>query len=198
MKNDIKAELRRALRAKRRSLTDAEQRRAARELLAHLAGTRLFLVSQRIACYLPSDGEIDSRLVMERMWRMGKRAFLPVVSRLAQDRLWFAEARASTKLYRNRFGIPEPRVRKTDLVRAESLDLILLPLVAFDERGNRLGRGAGFYDRSLAFLRHRTHLRKPRLLGLAHDFQRVAELPADAWDIPLDGVVTDRAVYYVP
>lgn len=127
---------------------------------------------------------------------MHKQAFLPVLSRLSHDRLWFAPAEPGMELRPNRFGIPEPQVSRRDLVRAEDLDLILLPLVAFDARGNRLGRGAGFYDRSLAFLRFRRYLRKPHLLGLGHDFQRVPRLRADSWDVPLEGVVTDRAVYY--
>ena len=96
----------------------------------------------------------------------------------------------------NRYGIPEPRVSARELMKAEDLDLVLLPLVAFDKRGNRLGRGVGFYDKTLAFLHRRRHLRKPHLLGLAHDFQRLSAVPTDDWDVPLDGVVTDRAVYY--
>ena len=55
--------------------------------------------------------------------------------------------------------------------------------------------GKGFYDRSLEFLNHRQHWCKPHILGLAHDFQRVARLPADPWDVSLQGVVTDKAFY---
>lgn len=165
-------------------------------MLAHLAGTRQFLVSRRIACYLPNDGEVDTSDLIERMWRMRKSVFLPVLSRLPLDRLWFARALPGMELIPNRYGIPEPRVAARDLVRARELDLILLPLVAFDRNGNRLGRGAGFYDRSLAFLRHRRFLRTPHLLGLAYDFQRVPKIDTDPWDVPLDGVVSDRAVFY--
>lgn len=191
-----KADLRRALRAQRARLTSQAQRHAAERMAAHLVGTRLFLASRRIGCYLPNDGEIDPRGILERIWRMGKTAYLPVLARLPQGRLWFAPARPDMELTSNRFGIPEPRVAARELVRAEELDLVLLPVVAFDNKGNRLGRGAGFYDRSLAFLQRRRFLRKPHLLGLAHDFQRVPALPADPWDVPLDGVVTDQAVYY--
>ncbi len=82
-----------------------------------------------------------------------------------------------------------------NLVRAQKLDLILLPLVGFDTHCHRLGMGKGFYDRSLEFLNHRQHWRKPHILGLAHDFQRVESLPADPWDVPLQGVVTDKSFY---
>lgn len=192
-----KAELRKTLRARRQQLSDDAQRRAADRAAANLATTRLFLASRRIACYLPTDGEIDPTQIIQRIWRMGKTAYLPVLSRLPHDRLWFAPATPGMELVPNRFGIPEPRVKASELLRAERLDLILLPAVAVDAKGNRLGRGAGFYDRSLAFLRRRRFLRKPHLVALVHDFQRVPALPADPWDIPLDGIVSDQAVRYI-
>lgn len=191
----IKLELRRRLRARRNQLSVEEQRAAAQRVAANLAATRAFRVSRRIACYYPSDGEIDPRPILDRIGRMRKQVFLPVLSRLTNDRLWFAPLTADTELRPNRFGILEPKVEPARLVRAEDLDLLLLPLVAFDAKGNRLGRGAGYYDRSLAFRRYRRHMRKPQLLGLAHDFQRVPTLPTDPWDVPLDGVVTDRSIY---
>ena len=183
------------MRAKRRALAAADQKIAARHLAAHVVATRLFRVSQRIACYLPNDGEIDPGAIVEHIWAMRKAAFLPVLSRLTHDRLWFAKFTPGMTLILNRYGISEPRVPARVLVRAEDLDLVFLPLVAFDERGNRLGMGGGFYDRSLNFLRHRRFFQKPHLLGLAHDFQRVASLPAEPWDIPVAGIVTDSAVY---
>lgn len=75
------------------------------------------------------------------------------------------------------------------------LDVILLPLVAVDARGWRLGSGAGFYDRSLAHLRYGRRWRRPRLIGVAYEFQRVAQLEPQPWDVPLDAVVTERGFY---
>jgi 5-formyltetrahydrofolate cyclo-ligase len=190
-----KSDLRRTLRTRRQSLSAEDQKLAARALVANMVGTRLYLVSRRIACYLPNDGEIDTRLVIEHIHLLRKILYLPVLSPLAHDRLWFAEATPKTKLVPNRFGIPEPAVPACNLVRAQELDLILMPLVGFDDHGNRLGMGGGFYDRSLEFLRHRRHWRKPQVLGIAYDFQRVNGLTPDSWDIPLQGVITDRAVY---
>jgi 5-formyltetrahydrofolate cyclo-ligase len=190
-----KTELRQSMRVKRRTLTPAEQVLAARKLAARVVATRLFRVSRRIACYLPNDGEIDPSDIIERIWRMKKLAFLPVLSHISTDRLWFAQVEPGMELVANRYGIAEPHVPRHALIRAHELDLVLLPLVAFDSHGHRLGMGGGFYDRSLAFLRHRQHLAKPHLLGLAHDFQRVERCPADPWDIPLNGVVSDRALY---
>lgn len=190
-----KSELRRNLRERRRSLTADEQRRAARELAAKVRASRLFLSSRRIACYLPNDGEIDTEFVIAHIWRMRKICYLPVLSRLSHDRLWFAKAEPGMELRFNRFSIAEPAVKSEELVRAQNLDLILMPLVGFDVNGNRLGMGGGFYDRSLEFLRHRRHWHKPQVLGLAYDFQRVDGLQPEPWDIPLQGVITEQTVY---
>ena len=188
--------LRHELRARRRALSAPEQARAARQLAAHLIATRLYRVSRRIAVYLPNDGEIDPVPLMARLWEMHKSCYLPILSRLQHDRLWFAPFTQNTPLVPNRFGILEPVVPARTWVRASELDLILTPLVAFDAHGNRLGMGGGFYDKSLAFLRHRRLWRKPHLVGLAHDFQRVVKLDACAWDVPLQAVVTDHSVYH--
>ena len=129
---------------------------------------------------------------------MKKTGYLPVLSQRSRNRLCFAPARPGMEFRSNRFGIPEPVVPKNALVRTQDLDLILVPLVAFDARGNRLGMGGGFYDHSLEFLRHRGYWRKPLVLGLAHEFQRVDTLKPDPWDVPLAGIVTDQTIYITP
>jgi 5-formyltetrahydrofolate cyclo-ligase len=190
-----KAELRKRLRAQRRALSAVARAEAAERLCRRVAAMRLFRVSRRIACYWACDGEIDATLIMERAWRLGKHVYLPVLSRVNHDRLWFARIAPGVPLRRNRFGIPEPQVPPGELLRAQALDLILVPLVGFDCAGNRLGMGGGFYDRSLGFLAQRHHWRKPHVVGLAYEFQRVTRLPTTAWDVPLAAVITDRACY---
>lgn len=192
-----KDELRSTLRKQRLSLDAGAQAHAAAQLAAHVAALMTFRRARRLAAYFAHDGEIDPFPILERAWSRGKQCYLPVLSRVRSDRLWFAPWAPDSRFRLNRFGIPEPMVSPRQLVRAQELDLLLLPLVAFDERGHRLGMGGGFYDKSLAFLRHRRQWHKPAVLGLAHDFQRCAALPADAWDIPMSGIVTDRHWYSV-
>jgi 5-formyltetrahydrofolate cyclo-ligase len=72
---------------------------------------------------------------------------------------------------------------------------LLLPLVGFDETGNRLGMGGGYYDRTLSYLRQRKHWRRPRLVGIAHECQKVDALAPSPWDVPLDMIVTEERVY---
>jgi len=192
---DTRNALRHELRERRQELSAPEQTHAAHQLVAHLVATRLVRVSRRIAVYLPNDGEIDPVPFMARLWKMNKTCYLPILSRLQHDRLWFAPFTQKTPLAANRYGILEPVAPARTWVRAQELDLILMPLVGFDTHGNRLGMGGGFYDKSLAFLRERRLWRKPHLIGLAHDFQRVKKIDACAWDVPLQAVATDRTVY---
>jgi 5-formyltetrahydrofolate cyclo-ligase len=96
---------------------------------------------------------------------------------------------------RNRYGIPEPSRRTGRQRNAQGLDVLVLPLVGFDGDCNRLGMGGGYYDRSLSYLSQRRHWRRPHLIGVAHECQRVPHVPVCPWDMPLDLVVTERGVY---
>jgi 5-formyltetrahydrofolate cyclo-ligase len=112
-----------------------------------------------------------------------------------RQKLWFIEHREGERLTRNRFGIPEPALRHRRIALPWALDLILVPLVGFDVQCRRLGMGGGFYDRTLAYLRQRRYWRRPRLVGLAHECQRVERLDSRPWDVPLDMVVTEERIY---
>jgi 5-formyltetrahydrofolate cyclo-ligase len=190
-------QIRRELRRQRRSLTVREQQRAALAVRRRLIRLSTFRNARRIGCYLANDGEVDLQVVIDRIQAMHKRCYLPVLDTLRSNRLWFAPLTADTPLRPNRFGIPEPDVSARHYVAASHLDLLLLPLVAFDPQGNRLGMGGGFYDRSLAFLKHRCHWFRPRLYGVAHEFQCLARLQQASWDIPLHGIITDQHIYTV-
>jgi 5-formyltetrahydrofolate cyclo-ligase len=190
-------ELRNKKRHQRQSLSPQQQAAAARAIERQLIGSSVFCHARHIACYLANDGELDLSVVMTRMLAMKKRCYLPVLDKLGSKRLWFAPFNTGTRLQVNRFGIPEPMVSPREYVLASALDMILLPLVAFDNQGNRLGMGGGFYDRSLAYLQRRQCWIKPHLYGVAHELQRVDSLEYAAWDIPLHGIVTEERVYQI-
>lgn len=181
----------------RRELDPRLQQQMSLALCSVITSSGLFRYSNHIAFYLPNDGEIDLRPLIYRALDMGKRCYLPVLSPLYHNRLWFAPYHRDSRVIYNRFGIPEPAVNWNRMRPAWSLDLILMPLVAFDRNGNRLGMGGGYYDRTLAYLTRRSHWRKPRLLGTAYDFQRVEKLPHEAWDIPLQGIATESGIIEV-
>jgi 5-formyltetrahydrofolate cyclo-ligase len=148
--------------------------------------------ARRIACYLANDGEIDPGPAMGLLRRGGRRILLPV---LHGETLWFLPYHPETPLARNRFGIPEPAVSARRRCPARNLDVVLVPLVAFDAAGNRLGMGGGFYDRTFAYLRNRAVWKRPLLIGVAYEFQRLDALPSQAWDIPMHGIATEKRLY---
>lgn len=192
---NTKQQLRQQMRQRRRNLTARQQAHASLQLCEHIAASRLFRNSQRIAFYLSNDGEPDLQPLINHAWQERKDCFLPVVGQRNGHRLWFLPYTPATPLYPNRFGIPEPAHHPGERrFKAHALDLVLLPLVAFDAAGHRLGMGGGFYDRTLAFLRWRRHWHKPRLLGTAYAFQEVAALPVDAWDVPLTAIATESGL----
>ena len=188
-------QLRRMLRNARRALTPSEQRMAAHGLYRQLAQHPLFRRAKHIALYLPTDGEIDPRLLLRAAQRRGKATYLPVLSAWPRTKMVFQRVKPGEKLLPNRFRILEPRVNISRQRKVWALDLVLLPLVGFDDAGGRLGMGGGFYDRSLAYLARRQSWRKPTLLGLAHECQKVDRLAQASWDVPLAGTVTDKNWY---
>ena len=191
-------DLRQLIREKRRALSDSERDGAAILLCERIASSRTFQHSKHIAFYLTNDGEIDLSLLIEHAWQQGKYCYLPVLAEPNTQRLWFIPYTPDTKLKYNRFGIPEPiHSRETRLRKTLSLDLILMPLVSFDEQGNRMGMGGGFYDRTLAFLRQRQYWQKPTLMGVAYEFQKQNQLETNPWDIPLQSVATEKHLYLI-
>ncbi|TSD80643.1 5-formyltetrahydrofolate cyclo-ligase [Pseudomonas sp. KBS0710] len=188
-------QLRRMLRKARRALTPSEQRKAAHGLYRQLVQHPLFRRAKHISLYLPTDGEIDPRLLLRAAQRRGKATYLPVLSAWPRTKMVFQRVRPGDKLLPNRFRILEPHVNANRQRKVWALDLVLLPLVGFDDVGGRLGMGGGFYDRSLAYLARRKNWRKPTLLGLAHECQKVERLAQASWDVPLAGTVTDKKWY---
>jgi 5-formyltetrahydrofolate cyclo-ligase len=192
---DSKLALRRRLRETRRGISGSEQRRHAQALARRLARHPIFLKARRIGIYWPADGEIDPRPLLQLRHAKAKRWHLPVLRTHPKSGLWFLSYRPGEAMQGNRFGIPEPARRSSRQRHAQGLDLLIIPLVGFDAACNRLGMGGGFYDRSLRYLSHHRHWRRPHLIGVAHECQHVPSLPVCPWDVPLDLVVTERRIY---
>ncbi|PKL94780.1 MAG: 5-formyltetrahydrofolate cyclo-ligase, partial [Gammaproteobacteria bacterium HGW-Gammaproteobacteria-8] len=118
----------------------------------------------------------------------GRRIWLPVVD---GDDMHFHRWQPGVEMRPNRFGIPEPVGSRR--CPAERLELVLTPLVAYSSNGNRLGMGAGYYDRAFEFLR-RDPAAGPWLVGVAYGLQQVDSLPVEPWDVPLGAVITERGL----
>ena len=176
--------LRKTLRQKRKSLSFYQQKKSAHQLVNQFRHLTVFKTANKIAVYQATDGEINPYYLMNLIWAYGKQCYLPVLRRFPNQELGFVRVYKTSRLHRHRFGFKEPKA--TRMLFSHQLDMVCLPLVGFDSSGQRLGMGGGFYDRSFA----RAPKKKVYKLGLAHDCQQVEQLHSQAWDIPLDAILT--------
>lgn len=194
------ASVRRQLRKARRTLSRRYRRAAAQSLRRILATNLRYRRARRVAFYMAAGGEIDPAPLMHDAAADGKSCHLPImIDRLMRWRpapLAFQRFDPSRQaLVRNRYGILEPPLFAPDIAKTEQLDVILVPLVAFDRHGNRVGMGQGFYDRTLGLLRGR--YRRPWLVGCAYSIQEIEHIGANPWDVPLDAVLTEKGLIEV-
>lgn len=177
---DAKIALRRAMLERRRAV-HAEAAGAAEAIAAHLLA-EIEPAGNNIAGYWPLGTELDPRPALAALSAAGARVALPVVAGQGQV-LIFRAWRPGDVLEEGPFGTMHPNAR-APLVCPQ---VLLVPLIAFDLEGGRLGYGAGYYDRTISALRAQGRV---KALGIAYDIQRVDAVPADQHDQPLDGVVT--------
>ncbi|HEY8230768.1 MAG TPA: 5-formyltetrahydrofolate cyclo-ligase [Rhodanobacteraceae bacterium] len=187
--NDGRALLR-ARMSMRRNELDAKQRIAAAAGVLHsLENLPEFMTDANVAGYWAVRGELPLNLAVASLARRAQHYFLPALGTARQ--LYFAEYSTGTPVTHNRFGIPEPALPPNQRLAPRDMDVILLPLLAFDRRGHRLGTGGGWYDTSLVFLRETPRPAKPLLVGIGYALQEVEAIPAEPWDVDLDYVATD-------
>ncbi|HET6431178.1 5-formyltetrahydrofolate cyclo-ligase [Dyella sp.] len=182
-------ELRQRLAERRRALTPQQRIAAAQGLRRSLEQLPEYHTDARVAGYWAVNGELALNLVIPPLLARGQQFLLPVLGSGRQLR--FAPWQAGEAVEPNRHGIPEP-VHVTVPLAPFQLDLVLVPLLAFDRRGQRLGHGGGYYDRSFAFLNEQTRPTEPLLVGIGYDFQELDAIEPARWDVPLDFIATDR------
>lgn len=187
--------IRQQIRQARRSLSAQAQIDASLAVVEQIKQSDLIKKNQKVALYLANDGELNPFALIEYAWQMGADVYLPVLHPFAKNHLAFFQYHANTQLTKNKFGIAEPKLNCLTICPIKALDYIFMPLVAFDAQGNRMGMGGGFYDRTLAPNLNESaglnvHNHQQKRIGLAHSCQQVAQLPVEAWDVPLDYIVT--------
>jgi 5-formyltetrahydrofolate cyclo-ligase len=178
--------MRRLLRQRREELPLKVRIQAAHAATQLLLQAPIFQASKHIACYRAFKSEIDTTFLIQHIWAQGKSCYLPVLNEDKQRAtLKFVPYQALDKLHSNRYGISEPNPTLTPIPLHE-LQLIIVPLVAFDRAGHRLGMGGGYYDQT--FHAHPSL----KLVGFAYACQEVQAIPVDPWDVPLHAIVTER------
>ena len=183
--------IRQHVRHLRRALTDEQQEQAAEQLAEHALNYAPITEARNIALFLSVDGELNTRPLIARLWHLKKAVYLPVLHPFSPGNLLFLRYSPDTLLLKNKLRIPEPPLDIRQLTTLDQLDVMMVPLVAFDQHGQRLGMGGGFYDRTLQNWRQQGFLP----VGVAHDCQRVDSLPVAEWDVPLPVVLTPSKLW---
>lgn len=191
-----KGALRAEMRAKRQALGARERLERSRAAARHVLQSLFWKNARTVALYVAVRGEMDTNPLLRAAWQKGKRVLLPLcrmegaVEGAAEMRL--VPCRGPEMLVPGAFGIPEPACPTDEHARSIVPDLIIVPGVAFDRKGVRLGQGGGWYDRYFFRPEAADILR----LGFAYAFQIVERLPRDPWDALVDGICTEQGIVW--
>lgn len=176
-----KDEARRRMKAQKSLLDDAERQTAAQAVFDALERTAAFMMASNILMYHSLPDELSTHAFLDK-WHTRKHFFLPRVNGVNLDILPYDQSH----LHLGAFAIEEPD--GDDVCSIDDIEMVVVPGVAYDHAGNRVGRGKGFYDRLL-------NDTKAIKMGVAYDFQMVDELESEPHDVRVDYVVTDHAIY---
>ena len=184
--------IRERLKEKRKNLTKKQSSELSHAIFLRIIRSSWIQEHSNIGIYYAINGEADTLKLIEFLWSNNQNAFLPVMN---HNGLLFGNFAPNSDLNENTYGIPEPELTKDNQVSANELDVVFVPLVAFDQNGYRLGMGGGYYDRTFEKKLKDKNLTTPLLIGLAYEFQKQDNLVYQPWDVPLDMVVTEAHTY---
>jgi 5-formyltetrahydrofolate cyclo-ligase len=184
-----KTDLRTDALSRRMQMPQAERAQASAEIARKIIEYLPLQAQTVIAGYWPIKAEVDVMYALKEMIRTGHRTALPVIVDFKQPlafRLWTEKS----PMTEGRYGIHQP-----DAARCGPAvpDVILVPMLAFDARCQRLGYGSGFYDRTFDHLRALHHV---TAVGVAFESQKVDEVPTGPLDYPMDVIITERNTYH--
>ena len=181
--------LRQEILAKRRQLTAKESAQAGLSILKTIMQMNVFKRTVNVASYISLSGELCTQ-DMNEYFMTRHHLCLPYMVTGQKGKMDFYSFKKGDELVENRFHILEPKNQPENLVLEDKIDVIVVPLVAFDNKGNRLGMGGGYYDRMLKKVR-----KDCLVIGVAYEFQQVDELLVEEWDMPMDIVITEKNCY---
>lgn len=178
------------MRKRRRALSPEQQHLHGQHFLDNVLVTGHYRRARALACYMPVNGELDTRPLMHHSLETGRDVYLPVID---GGDMWFAQWHGESLSVNRTARLPQPAKRSQRLQNTRALDMVIVPLVAFTEDGTRLGQGGGYYDRMFAHHRY-TRWRRPALIGAAHHIQQTETIPRDPWDVSLSAIITNRNI----
>lgn len=207
---NIKSRIRQEIRAKRNNLTQADVAEKSLAICRHIINHRHFKLAHSLGIYLAHGKEVKLNYLLQEAIRLNKDCYAPVINypRAIDPRaidpapkmsfnqvtsLPSPVGKGRGNLWRNNiYGIKEPY--QTTSIALTNMDVIFVPLVAFDKSGARLGMGGGYYDATFQFCRpdKQGFVKRPKLIGVAYELQRIDAVPIEAQDIKLNELVTEK------
>ena len=172
----------------RADLSDQQVQQASAQICDKLKTLEPIKQAKTIGFYWPVRGEIDVRPFIAEAWQQQQKTYLPVLDNDQERVMHFYAYDEQTQLTENHFGIPEPDPKTATTIAAAQLDVVIVPVLAFDQNNNRLGCGCGYYDSTFAFKKQQPAA-KPYLIGVAYAWQQ-QEFEVQDWDVAMDCVVS--------
>lgn len=197
-KTSLRHSLRRHYLDVRNSLSLEQRHEQAMSLLESFRLNVLHSKIKKVALYITNKAELDTAPLIAFLWQQNIKVYVPVLHPFSKGHLLFVLYTQTTSMTENKYAIAEPQLDVRHVIPLAELDIIFTPLVCFDEQGNRLGMGGGYYDRTLATINTLNNNNKPviELIGLAYEAQKALSLPIEVWDVPLPKVLTPSRLYY--
>ena len=170
----------------RRALTALEKSQAESVILESLLNWEIFKKAGVIHIFISKPDEPDTRLIIEHCWSSGKKIAVPVILPDTFD-LFHSEIKSFDDLVSGMHGTQEPSPERRIKINPESFDLVIVPGVAFDRQGGRLGHGKGYYDRFL-------ELTSAFRLGFTFDCQLLETVPTELHDVPMNAILSESGI----
>lgn len=179
--------IRKQLRTKLHNVTSENKATASQTVATKIKQSKIFANSQIIACYIPINNELDTKAIIEAIWEQNKDCYLPASCPKKHGNLCFAKYMLGDLLLKNR-RFPEPVVTIEKMIPPQDLELVIVPIIGFNQNNFRLGQGVGLYDKTFAFKRGLKPNSSPYLIGIGYSWQ-LAEFETSKWDIPMDEII---------
>jgi 5-formyltetrahydrofolate cyclo-ligase len=186
---NIKKILRKEILEKRENIDIDIKKKMDKEILNRFYESKYYNEARNVFIYISYGSEIDTKDIINKALKENKRIYVPRTE--FKTRIMDAvEISSLDKLIVNSYGILEPSENEPH-IDPNGLDLILVPGVAFDRNGGRMGYGAGFYDRYFKKI-NGDNIKRITKLALAYDFQVIGEVPMEELDMPVDYIITEK------
>ena len=191
MENDLKDNLRKEMLQKRKSMETRDVSSFSNKIISAIMELPEFINSKNIMIYLSFNKEVNTYPLARWCLDNGKTVIAPYCIPSKREIVPYKITNLINDLTKSTFGVMEPKHDLLEKANIEDIDLVIVPGVVFDENCNRIGFGAGYYDRFLPRI-----LKNTPTIGIAYDYQIVDEVPTGEYDVPLDFIITEERIIF--